>query len=93
VHIRLDLGALVSTGGSAVAVSGRGICSLKRKRHQGLPAASPLELRARAERASARAERQVRDLRHKATRLLIDADKSMGRDAGHLFVGAGTTSA
>jgi len=93
----IHLGALVDTQGQAVVVSGRGIRSLKRKRHQQLGKLARNRSRTTKgsrrhrrlnfarEKVSSRAERQVRDLRHKATRLIIDA--ALALNVGSLFVG------
>jgi putative transposase len=93
----IHIGALVTVEGDAVVVSGRGIRSVKRKRHMQLGQIAKKRAKCKKgsnrhrrlnfarEKASARAERQVRDLRHKGNRLVTDAAQLLGVTS--LFVG------
>lgn len=93
----IHLGALVTTEGDAVVVSGRGIRADKRLRHKQLGQIARKRSKCKKgsrqyrrlnfalEKVTARCERQVRDKRHKATRLITNAAQALGvRD---LFVG------
>jgi putative transposase len=90
-------GALVTEKGDAVVVSGRGIRSVKRARHQKLGKISKKRskctkgsrrqrrLNFAREKVSARTTRQIRDLRHKGARIVIDSANRLG--VTDLFVG------
>src|SRR5947209_2927845 len=88
-HATVDLGeihlAAVSTNtGEALVVSGRGIRSLKRQRHQQLGKLAKKQSRCKKysqrwkklqrakNKAGRRSERRIRDMRHKATRKLVN---------------------
>jgi putative transposase len=102
VQATVDLGeihlAAISTNtGKAMIVTGRGIRSLKRQRHQRLGKLAKKQARCtkysrrwkklqRAKnKACRRIERRVRDLRHKATRQVIDF--GVEQQVGTLFIG------
>jgi putative transposase len=102
VHAAVDLGEIhltaVSTNtGASLVVSGRGIRSLKRLRHQQLGKRAKKQARCqkysrrwkKLQRAKnkmcSRLERRVRDMRHKATRQVIDF--CVAQQVGSLFVG------
>jgi len=90
--------ATVSTNtGKAMIVTGRGIRSLKRQRSKRLGKLAKKQSRCKAHsrrwrklqraknKIKARAERRIRDLRHKATRLVIDFCQEF--QVGSLFIG------
>jgi putative transposase len=102
VHAAIDLGeihlgALVTTEGDALVVSGRGIRSDKRLRHKQLGEIAKKRSKCKKgsrrhrrlnfarKKLTARTERKVRDKRHKGTRLLVDAATAL--DVTDLFVG------
>jgi putative transposase len=102
VQACVDLGeihqaAVVTNTGDALVVSGRGMRSLKRQRHQALGQIARKRARCakgsrrcrklqRARRkVSARAERRIRDLRHKGTRQVIDF--CVRQQVGQVFIG------
>ncbi len=101
-HATVDLGeihlaAVTSNTGKAMIVTGRGIRSLKRQRHQQLGKIAKKQARCnkysrrwkKLQRAKnkqcRRAERRIRDLRHKATRKVIDF--CVEQHVGTLFIG------
>ncbi len=89
--------AVTTNTGPALVVSGRGIRSLKRRHHMALgqlarkrKRCTPGSRRSRKlwaarRRVSARTRRQIRDLRHKGTRRVIDFCQEQG--VGRLFIG------
>lgn len=89
--------AVTTNTGSSVIVSGRGIRSLKRQRNVVLGKLSRLQskctrgskqwkkIQATKNKFCLRIERQVRDMRHKATRLIIEFCKTHGVDT--VFIG------
>src|ERR1700730_11467487 len=91
------LAAVTTTTGKAMMVTGRGIRSLKRQRHQQLGKIAKKQTRCKKyshrwkklQRAKnkqcRRAERRIRDLRHKATRKVIDF--CVEHKVGSLFIG------
>jgi putative transposase len=102
VHATVDLReihlAAVSTDtGKAMIVTGRGIRSLKRQRHQCLGKLAQKQSRCKKysrrwkklqrakNKVCRRSERRIRDLRHKATRQVIDF--CVEQEVGSLFIG------
>jgi putative transposase len=93
----IHLAAVTTNTGKALIVTGRGIRSLKRQRAQQLGKISRKQARCqkysrrwkKLQRAKnkqcARAERRIRDLRHKATRKVIDF--CVEEQVGSLFIG------
>ena len=89
--------AVTTNTGTALVVSGRGIRSAKRRWNKALATIARKRSRCnkgsrrwrKLQRArskiSARVERQVRDLRHKGTRKIVDFCQHQG--VGHLYVG------
>jgi putative transposase len=93
----IHLGAVTTTTGKAMIVTGRGIRSLKRQRHQQLGKIARKQARCKKysrrwkklqcarNKQCRRAERRIRDLRHKATRQVIDF--CVRHEVGTLFIG------
>jgi len=93
----IHLAAVTTNTGKAMIVTGRGIRSLKRQRNQQLGKIAKKQTRCKKhshrwkklQRAKnkqcRRAERRIRDLRHKATRKVIDF--CVEQNVGILFVG------
>jgi len=93
----IHLAAVTTNTGSAMIVTGRGIRSLKRLRHRQLGKIAKKQTRCqkyshrwkKLQRAKnkqcRRAERRIRDLRHKATRKVIDF--CVEQKVGNLFIG------
>jgi putative transposase len=93
----IHLAALTTNTGKALIVTGRGIRSLKRQRNRQLGQLAKKQSRCqkhsrrwkRLQRARnkqcSRAERRIRDLRHKATRAVIDF--CVEHEVGTLFIG------
>jgi putative transposase len=93
----IHLAAVATNTGEALVVSGRGIRSLKRQRNQQLGRLAKKQARCKKysrrwkklQRAKnkmcRRSERRVRDLRHKATRQVIDF--CVKHEVGSLFIG------
>jgi putative transposase len=93
----IHLAAVTTTTGAALVVSGRGIRSLKRQRNMRHRQLAKKQARCQKysrrwkklqwarNRMAGRIERRVRDLRHKATRQVIDF--CVEKQAGTLFTG------
>lgn len=93
----IHLAATTTNTGQALIVTGRGIRSLKRQRHKQLGQIAKKQSRCKKysrrwkklqrarNRACRRIERCVRDLRHKATRQVIDF--CIENEVGTLFIG------
>jgi putative transposase len=93
----IHLAAVTTNAGAALIVTGRGIRSLKRQRSQQLGQLAKKQSRCtkyscrwkKLQRAKhkvcRRAERRIRDLRHKATRQVIDF--CVENEVGRLFIG------
>jgi putative transposase len=93
----IHLAAVCTNTGEALVVSGRGIRSLKRQRNQQFGKIAKKQARCKKhsrqwrklQRAKttmrARSERRVRDMRHKATRKVVDF--CVEQEVGSLFIG------
>lgn len=93
----IHLAAVTTNTGAALVVSGRSIRSLKRQRHMRHRALAKKQARCQKHsrrwrklqhartKMAGRIERRVRDLRHKATRQVIDFCKT--QQVGTLFIG------
>jgi putative transposase len=93
----IHLAAVTTSVGKALIVTGRGIRSLKRQRNRQLGQLAKKQRRCQKHsrrwkklqraknKACRRAERRVRDLRHKATRQVIDF--CVKNEVGTLFIG------
>lgn len=93
----IHLAAVTTNTGAALVVSGRGIRSLKRQRHMRHRQLAKKQARCRKyskrwkklqrarNKMAGRIERRVRDLRHKATRQVINYCKA--HEVGILFIG------
>jgi len=93
----IHLAAITTNTSAALIVTGRGIRSLKRQRHQQLGKIAKKQARCKKysrrwkklQRAKnkqcRRAERRIRDMRHKATRQVIDF--CVEHEVGTLFIG------
>ncbi len=93
----IHLAAVTTNTGQALIVTGRGIRSLKRQRNQQLGKLAKKQARCKKysrrwkklqqakNKQCRRAERRIRDLRHKATRQVIDF--CIENEVGTLFVG------
>jgi putative transposase len=93
----IHLAAVTTNTGKALIVTGRGIRSLKRQRNQQLGKLAKKQrhckqyskrwkkLQCAKNKQSRRAERRIRDLRHKATREVIDF--CIKEQVGTLFIG------
>lgn len=89
--------AVTTNTGAALVVSGRGIRTLKRRQNMGVGRLTRKrkrcqkgsrrhrKLQATRRKVSARTERQIRDLRHKGTRAIINFCQRHG--VGSLFIG------
>ncbi len=93
----IHLAAVTTNTGAALIVTGRGIRSLKRQRHQQLGTIAKKQARCKKysrrwqklqrakDKQCRRAERRIRDLRHKASRQVIDW--LVEQQVGTLFIG------
>jgi putative transposase len=93
----IHLAAVTTNTGEGLVVSGRGIRSLKRQSQKQLGKLACKQARCQKysrrwrklqrarSRVRARAERRIRDLRHKATRKVIDF--CVGHEVGSLYIG------
>lgn len=93
----INLGAVTTSNSQAMIVTGRGICSLKRQRNVAQGKIKRLlsrcqkyskrwkRLQTAKNRLSRRVEKQVRDIRHKATRQIVEFCKTHGTDT--VFIG------
>jgi putative transposase len=93
----IQLAAVTTNMGAALIVTGRGIRSLKRQRSKQLGQLATKQSRCKRHscrwkklqraktKVSKRAEQRIRDVRHKATRAVIDF--CVGHQVGTLFIG------